>query len=349
MEHPSTSLEEHDPLLESGPPRQIRGLRVTTVLPMCAFVVLIMQNAGWYYASKGRGSVQAAHNSVLGLADTSSCTGGVDVWYVNMDGQFVRDRCMRKQLELANVTPSRYEADVFSPCLDNDTFKQCLRTQGGGDCIKGGIDWPSVQSHGSPNGGGTGITNASIDVSEHIISNWCSHKRLFSKLADDEDTAEYVLVLEDDTFISERLHKELIDFTRAFRHWDLAIVDPFLGQNNKSYGNCGDYQIGSLNGRAVLNATSREFNYHCVMDKKCSMCGAQAWLLRKASLKKIVRGMEAMPTLALDWFPINWKDGVSLAWKPEVALNPYGMGSMPWPEFCGKDIDGSSTIGNVGR
>ena len=226
---------------------------------------------------------------------------------------------MRGQLERAHVKPQRFNATVFAHCNSQKTFVKCLEQQGYGDCVNGGIDWEAVRQH-------DGRLNEPLEVAEHVIANWCSHKQLFSKLAADNNTSEFIMIFEDDVFINyTRMKPEIERFVQAYQGWDLVVVDPFNDRWQPWLGDCDDFEVGRLNGTAVWNVTQREIfgaPFGC-RKSNCSVCGAQAWLVRQSALDRIVSRMDSIPNVPLNWLPRNLPG--SLAWKPTVANNLIGM------------------------
>mmetsp|Transcript_100243 Transcript_100243/g.283877 ORF Transcript_100243/g.283877 Transcript_100243/m.283877 type:complete len:346 (-) Transcript_100243:254-1291(-) len=271
----------------------------------------------------------------------------IAVWYVNVEGEVDRDRCIRGQLESAGAEPQRYSADVLTNGdLGNESsFEEGLKTQGYGDCIRAGVDWPAVRCHGD-------AKNVSMEVVGHIISNWCSHKRLFSRLAEDPGAPDFVLVCEDDVFVNTTaLLPELRRFVEARPSgWDLTVVDPFLGQRHASFGHCEDYAIGHHNGDAiwgvpqVASGDASTEGKKCLLDRKCSMCGAQAWLLRRSALRRVVSVMESIPAVPLDWLPRQLPGAI--AWRPNIANNPKRL-NLSWPAFCASNVTESNIDGHI--
>lgn len=226
---------------------------------------------------------------------------------------------------------------------NESSFEESWKSQDYGDCIRGGVDWAAVRFHDDSE-------NASMGVVEHIVSNWCSHKRLFSQLAEDPGASDFVLVCEDDVFVNKTaLLPELRSFVeKSPSGWDLTVVDPFLGQWNASRGHCEDYTIGHHNGDAiwrvaqVASEDASAEGKQCLVDHKCSMCGAQAWLLRRSALRRVVSLMESIPVVPLDWLPRQLPG--SIAWRPNIANNPARM-NFSWPAFCTSKVTESTIEG----
>lgn len=271
-----------------------------------------------------------------------------DVWYINTPDGVERNRCMQKQLRHAHLKARRYSADVFGHCSGGaSSLAKCLEQQGFGDCVQGGIDWSAVSSHGDD-------THASVEVSSHIISNYCSHKRLFSKIAMSGNASEFALVFEDDVLLdTDALVLEIDSFLEAYRDidWDLVVVDPmniqvdFVYQGRLKGGMCDRYETGRHRGRPVWRVPQvKAGQYGPCLFEECSFCGAQALLVRTASIKRLVAVMEAQPAVPMDWLPRHVPG--SLAWRPEVALNPRGSGRGP-PEVCGMQAESSSIDGKA--
>lgn len=283
-----------------------------------------------------------------------------DAWYVNVQTERARDVCMQKQLGLAHVVPHRYEVDSFGACLDKDTFAVCLKNQGFGDCVQGGIDWAAVSVHG------TNEEN-NLEVASHIISNWCSHKRLFSKLADSAEHVQFFLILEDDAIINDTTMKPAIESFLQTHHsvdWDMVVVDPINSQvdyethNRLEGGNCDAYTAGHHHGRPIWqipradsNASGQRVDARSCLVGNCSFCGAQALLVKKSSLRRIVSIMERIPALPMDWLPRHVPNAI--AWKPQVAMNSVGLNRSA-PSFCSGNvlvstIDTDSTVARRSR
>jgi len=275
--------------------------------------------------------------------------GLFDTWYVNVRGATARDQCMRKQLEKAQVTPNRYNADVFAMCNNTHTFADCLKRQGLGDCVKGGIDWQSIRARAD------GM--ASLDTASHIISNWCSHKRLFSQLAE-SNSAPFAMVLEDDAVLNSATFKMkvesfLLDY--AATEWDMVVIDPLYVQFDIVHefkitgAMCNAFKVGSHHGRDVWQIPRTNRPAQRCMVQHCNFCGNQALLVRTSALKQVVARMESMRVLPLDWLPRYLNR--SLAWRPQLAMNPYGL-DHGIPDFCSKEvtvstIEGKPTITNI--
>merc|ERR1719388_658141 len=52
----------------------------------------------------------------------------------------------------------------------------------------------------------------------HVISNWCSHKQLFSKLYNSSSKADFFMVMEDDTVIDEKkFNRKLKEFINDYK------------------------------------------------------------------------------------------------------------------------------------
>jgi len=195
------------------------------------------------------------------------------------------------------VTPNRYNADVFGVCNDTHTFADCLKRQGLGDCVKGGIDWHSVRARADQ--------MASLDTASRIISNWCSHKRLFSQLAESSN-APFAMVLEDDAVLNLATFKtEVESFLLAYAaaEWDVVVVDPLNVQFDivhkfRSTGaRCDAFKVGSHRGRAIWQVPLATRPALRCMVQQCNFCGNQALLVRKSALKRIVASMESMRVL----------------------------------------------------
>ena len=192
---------------------------------------------------------------------------------------------------------------------------------------------------------------ASLDTASHIISNWCSHKRLFSELAGSSNVP-FAMVLEDDAVLNLGMFKtEVESFLLAYAdaEWDVVVVDPLnvqfdiVHQFRSTGARCDAFQVGSHLGRAVWQVPRADRPAQRCMVEQCNFCGNQALLVRKSALKRVVASMENMRVLPLDWLPRYLNR--SLAWRPQLAMNPYGL-DHGIPEFCSKEVTVSTIDGN---
>lgn len=262
-----------------------------------------------------------------------------ETWYLNVPSNASRDQCMRRQLSLAGLEPRRYEAETMNHCAHASNLTACLIEYGFGDCVKGGIDWHASYYHFN--------SNASQETLLRGISNTCNHKRLFSHLLDSTSPAEFFVVLEDDAVLDHDHYvlrlQEFLQHNRE-KPWDLTVIDPFMSQmdgmrpDKLQGGKCDEHIADFVGGTPVfqvpqLNKDARQWN-SCRW-KECSLCGAQALLVRRAGLRRLVHAMETMPVVPMDWWSVRIPG--TLAWKPSIALNPRGL-ARGIHNFCSKDV-----------
>jgi len=278
-----------------------------------------------------------------------------DVYYVNVEGENTRAECMDRQIEAIGKEPRRWPAVKVKTCGNSDdktsatgaNLKACFEKQGAGDCVKNGmenrflIDYDIDQHR----------MKSSESVRNHILSNTCSHKRLFDQIANDNSSKPYALILEDDAVLSHNfLTSKVTDFIDNYKgkyanDWQLVQLDP--------YGNhCEEHIIGKHAGRNVMLPRNL-WKQAPGMDKPvkggrtCSQYfGAQALLVRKSEARSIVEHMDSNKAFPMDWIAAELPRG--LAWTAGVAQNPRKFRislkgkNKQFNALCSKDVLKSS-------
>jgi len=228
----------------------------------------------------------------------------VDVWYVNVAGAKPRENCMNAQLKQLNVEPNRHQAlRVLTP-----------------DCTVGGEKKAFMTDYDEV----TKVLKTDETTRFHVVSNWCSHKQLFSKLYNSSSKADFFMVLEDDTVIDEAAFlpkmKEFISDYKGdmAKDWQMVQVD-FYGSS------CKAHRVGSVGGKTVFKPKNLfkqgvGFKKPLKGSQECAQYfGGQALLVRRSEIPSIVENMEQHQTVPLDWLPAQLPRG--LAWKPNIAYN----------------------------
>jgi len=228
----------------------------------------------------------------------------IEMWYVNVADGKAREKCMNAQLKNMDLVPHRHQAlRVLSP-----------------DCTAGGeknafmVDFDEA----------TKQAVQGAETRQHIISNWCSHKQLFSKLAASNSTADFFMVLEDDAVIDEeKFMPKMKEFINDYKgdmakDWQMVQVD-FYGSS------CKAHRVGSVGGKTVFKPKNLfkqgvGFKKPLKGSQECAQYfGGQALLVRRSEIPSIVENMEQHQTVPLDWLPAQLPRG--LAWKPNIAYN----------------------------
>lgn len=228
----------------------------------------------------------------------------IEVWYVNVKGNTARETCMNSQLKNMGLEPHRHQA------------MQTLTD----DCTAGGERKAFMTDYDEA----TKTLRQDSTTRFHIISNWCSHKQLFSKLYNSSSKADYFMVLEDDTVIDdEKFMPKLKEFINTYDgemkdDWQMVQVD-FYGSS------CKYHSVGHSGGKSVfkpknLFKQAPGFKKPLKGSQECAQYfGGQAFLIRKSEIPSIVENMETHATVPLDWLPAQLPRG--LAWKPNIAFN----------------------------
>jgi hypothetical protein len=228
----------------------------------------------------------------------------IEFWYVNVDGNKAREECMNAQLKNMDVEPHRHKA-------------MKLLTD---DCTAGGERKAFMTDYDEQ----TKTLRQDSQTRFHIISNWCSHKQLFSKLYNSSSKADFFMVMEDDTVMDdENFVPKLKEFINTYDgemkdNWQMVQVD-FYGSS------CKFHSVGHSGGKTVfkprnLFKQAPGFKKPLRGSQECSQYyGGQAFLVRRSEIPGIVENMETHPTVPLDWLPAQLPRG--LAWKPNIAHN----------------------------
>lgn len=234
----------------------------------------------------------------------SRVNDNVEVWYVNVDSAKDRAKCMDNQLKALDIVPHRFAA--LSKLTDDCTV--------GGEKRAFMSDWDEQKKQL--------VRNDKARFS--IISNWCSHKQLFSKLYNSSSEAEFFMVMEDDAVINEKKFKpKMKQFIKDYngthaQDWQMVQID-FYGSS------CGHHRVGNVGGKTVfkpknLFKQAPGFKKPLKDSEDCSQYyGGQAFLVRRSAIPSIVEDMESHATVPLDWLPAQLPRG--LAWKPNIAYN----------------------------
>merc|ERR1719335_394137 len=158
----------------------------------------------------------------------------------------------------------------------------------------------------------------------HIISNWCSHKQLFSKLYNSSSKADFFMVMEDDAVIDEE--KFVPKMKEFINSYDGAMKDDWQMVQVDFYGSsCKAHRVGSVGGKTVFKPRNLfkqgiGFKKPLKGSQECAQYfGGQALLIRRSEIPSIVENMESNPTVPLDWLPAQLPRG--LAWKAGIAYN----------------------------
>jgi len=226
----------------------------------------------------------------------------------------------------AIVNPFRSPAEIGTELTrDQQTEKvlECLAEEHMQDCVGAkGIAMDLTASHGSKS-----LTSTDGEIRGRVISNWCSHKRLFEALLERNTTAKYFVILEDDTILSQNFKNAIEDFVENYKNetWGSVQIDPW-GKGDKI-----DEYKGKAIGRQFLKSQD-----HSIRE----FWGMHAWLIKKAALPKMVDFMVNSKTIPIDWIPR--RQSTFLAWKPNIAKNPES-GKGKTPKFC-SDLIRQSTI-----
>jgi len=228
----------------------------------------------------------------------------VDVWYVNVDGAKARETCMNSQLKQIEQKPNRHRAlRVLTP-----------------DCTVGGVKNGFMTDYDEQ----TKVLKNDADTKFHIISNWCSHKQLFSNLYKSNSTSDFFVVLEDDAVLDDekfmpKIREFIDDYSGANKDdWQMVQID-FYGSS------CKAHRVGAVGGKTVFKPRNLfkqgiGFKKPLKGSQECAQYfGGQALLVRKSEIPSIVENMEQHQTVPLDWLPAQLPRG--LAWKPNIAYN----------------------------
>jgi hypothetical protein len=233
-----------------------------------------------------------------------------------------------------NVKPNRFSAIKFpETCFETapgKPYEACLEQAGLQDCIEGGIDYGSTATHGSR-------TEDTGKIRSAVLSNWCSHKRLFQQIekesANNTKHAKYIVVLEDDVIVDRKYFMTVLqDFATKYenRDWDFVQIDPFGHKDKKDL-------LEHFRGKPVFRPAS---------DGQCSAYwGFHAVLLKVSALPRINHWMKLNQAIPIDWLPWRMPHGLSysalISRNPEAALNG---GVIVLPEYCSSKVM-KSTIG----
>merc|ERR1719388_785022 len=138
---------------------------------------------------------------------------------------------MNAQLQNMGVTPHRHYA-----------LKQLTP-----DCTAGGEKKAFMTDYDEV----TKVLKSDETTRFHIISNWCSHKQLFSKLYNSSSKADFFMVMEDDSVIDdEKFMPKMKEFINKYDgdyadNWQLVQVD-FYGSS------CKAQRVGAVGGKTVF-------------------------------------------------------------------------------------------------
>lgn len=240
------------------------------------------------------------------------------------------------------IQANHYSADTIKPCkflddrYDNSTIRSgivhCLAQQGHGGCVKGGINWDALYSQTQ----GSGRQSSLISVF-HQLSTWCSHKRLFAQLAS-RSHPEFFVVLQDDAIFDPVSFEGAVsgfisEGVPYVNSWDLVMIDPYSDNHWKA---CDQDKLG-LVGRGPVWRVPPGCTYTA---DECGLLGVHALLVRRSSLPGILKVMDNLPVIPLDWLPSRLN--VSLAWKPHVVSQARHVGALP--PFCSAEVKNSREV-----
>jgi hypothetical protein len=260
----------------------------------------------------------------------------IDVWYVNMNDAHERKKCLERQfMDMpGNVKPNRFGAIKFPKhCFETmpgQPYEVCLKEAGLQDCFEGGIDYASTATHGSR-------TEDTGKIRSAVLSNWCSHKRLFNQVEkaakNNTNHAKYIVVLEDDVILDRKYFMTVLqDFVSKYENkdWDFVQIDPFGHKDKKDF-------LEHFRGKPVFKPAS---------DGQCSAYwGFHAVLFKVSALHRINHWMKLNQAIPIDWLPWRMPHGLSysalVSRNPEAALNG---GVVVLPSYCSSSVM-KSTIG----
>jgi len=267
----------------------------------------------------------------------------LEMWYVNGKDAKDRRQCMDKQMEEMQIKSNRFEAFSFKRCRSaaEDDLVSCLIQKKYGDCVKSGVNLGAVSTHGTAG-------NTDLERKYHIVSNWCSHKRMMSQMLkqhkEKNSTAKYAVILEDDvSFTRSEFLRKVVNFAETYdgkmsKTWTMVQIDPFGSK-------CDRHIYGKFEGLPVWKPTNVNKDHEC-----SNYWGAQALLVKFSALPSIIKHMEDHPTVPLDWLPAQLPGG--LAWQASIALNPESRNVQQefrqwvnFPKYCKGSVK-DSTIGS---
>merc|ERR1719387_1847939 len=148
------------------------------------------------------------------------------------------------------MKPNRFNAYSFKRCQSaaEDNIEQCLTKKKYGDCVKSGIKWEAVGTHGSAG-------NTEIERLYKIVSNTCSHKRLMMDLLKQQKASgtskKFAVILEDDVaFDRKEFMRKVVNFCETYdgklnNTWQMVQIDPFGSK-------CDKHIVGYFEGLPVL-------------------------------------------------------------------------------------------------
>merc|ERR550537_356970 len=141
----------------------------------------------------------------------------------------------------------------------------------------------SVSTHSSQD-------NAAVDRIYHVVSNWCSHKRMLAQMLkkkkETNSTVKYAVVLEDDVAFDRReFTRKVVNFIEKYdgkynSTWSMVQIDPFGSK-------CDKHIVGEFEGLPVWKPDSVNNGFFC-----SNYWGAQALLIKYASIPGIIQYME---------------------------------------------------------
>lgn len=228
----------------------------------------------------------------------------VEVWFVNVHGATNREKCMNAQFENMGIKG----------------HKQIAMQKLTPDCTAGGEKRAFMTDYDEA----TKVLKNDENTRFHIISNWCTHKQLFSKLYNGTSKADFFMVMEDDTVMDEEKFMPLMktfinEYDGQFKdNWQMVQLD-FYGSS------CKAHRVGAVGGKTVFkpaNLFKQGVNFKKPLkgSMECAQYfGGQAYLIRKSEIPSIVENMETHQTVPLDWLAAQLPRG--LAWKPGIAFN----------------------------
>jgi GR25 family glycosyltransferase involved in LPS biosynthesis len=263
------------------------------------------------------------------------------MWYVNLKDSKDRRQCMDKQIDEMGMKPHRFAAFSFKRCraASEDDIVTCLAQKKYGDCVKSGVNWGAIGTHGSAG-------NTELDRMYKIVSNWCSHKRMMAYMLKKHNELnmtkkpKYAVILEDDVaFDRKEFLRKVVNFAETYdgklnRTWSMVQIDPFGSK-------CDKHIVGYFEGLPVWKPKNVNQGWEC-----SNYWGAQALLIKYDAIPSIIKHMEEHPTVPLDWLPAHLPGGLAL--RANIALNPEASRSVhmkvPMPTYCQKSVK-ASTIG----
>lgn len=280
-----------------------------------------------------------AEHTTGAMKDVGPLDDYLDLWYVNLKEGKDRRECMDKQIAELGVKSHRFQGFNFKRCesWEADDITRCLTKKKYPDCIgKKGIAF-GITTHGS-------ASNTDNERKYHIVSNWCSHKRMMAQMYKEhqqqKSKKKYAIMMEDDVaFNRKEFMRKVVNFCETYdgkynKTWTMVQIDPFGSK-------CDKHIVGHFEGLPVWKPKNVNNGWAC-----SNYWGAQALLIKYDAIPEIIQHMEEHETVPLDWLPGKLETG--LAWRANIALNPEASRSVhmkvPLPQYCKRSVQ-HSTIG----